>query len=535
MNLRGSFVLILFSSVLVFASDEESKKEELLHRIYQKYHSQPTSQDVWEKALGERASKEYTVVKGDTLWDVSRTLFADGFFWSKVWSLNPYITNPHQISVGQVVHFFPGEGLDAPGLKVNTESKNPILTPSSPLLNSKWWLSGDVEPIPIDLSGVTIPPPVKTHNKVLDVFPSSLPNWYFQTDAEMDQAPLEITPMKIVPVNNILNLPFFISEFPQNVKGSVYEIEKNAKTAASNDYLFIDADEDLKVGETYTVIQPIGKIKDPEAIDDFPFSYEIEGEIKVIARVQDYYKAIVTLALFPIQVGAKIIPGRAPKMNMTEPGEYASLQGMIIGGENDTGAKLFGPQSIVFINRGSGDGVKVNQWAPIMAVHRLRHPESTIFANTWKLGEVKVVKVEKNYCTAIIMTATEGVLPGDIVGQLKPTDLTENFKSLDDSFDFGDDEDSRVFSETERKRREELEKEKLGKDSFDEDESKDDSSSDYSSSDDSSSDDFSGDEFGSDSDDSSGGGKKDKSSDGEKKHSDSSDDKSDDEFEDTQF
>lgn len=444
--------LVLFTSILALAADEETLKEELLHRIYQKYHAEPTSQEIWEKAISQRTSQEYTIVKGDTLWDVSRTLFADGFFWSKVWSLNPFITNPHQISVGQVIHFYPGAGLDAPGLKVDTTTNVPLLTPQTSLLNTKWWKSEGLTPVPVDLADVTIPPPSKKYPQVLDVFPASLPTWYFQTDAEIDKAPLEILPMGLQPVTNILSLPFFISEFPQDVKGSIFEIEKNAKTASERDYLFVDAEEDLKIGNIYSVIQSIGKIRDPEAQDDFPYSYEVQGEIEIVGRVEGLYKAVVTLALFPIQVGAKIVPGKSPKMNLTEPGDMASLQAMIIGGENDTTRSLFGPQSIVYLNRGSGDGVKVNQRAPIMAVHRLRHADSNIFSNTWKLGEVKIVKVEKNYSTAVVMDATDGIVPGDIVGELKPADINENFKLLDDSTEFGDDgDDSTVKIENYKK------------------------------------------------------------------------------------
>ena len=153
------FILFSSSSSSLFADDVDTKKEDYLFRIYQKYHAQPTSQDVWEKVLSQRPSQEYTIVKGDTLWDVSRTLFADGFFWSKIWSLNPYITNPHQISSGQVIHFYQGIGLDAPGLDVNKASKNPVMTPKTSMIDTKWWMSQDTPLVPIDLADVIIPPP----------------------------------------------------------------------------------------------------------------------------------------------------------------------------------------------------------------------------------------------------------------------------------------------------------------------------------------------------------------------------------------
>jgi hypothetical protein len=45
----------------------------------------------------------YTVEKGDTLWDISNEFFLDPWYWPKLWSLNPSITNPHWIFPGEVL------------------------------------------------------------------------------------------------------------------------------------------------------------------------------------------------------------------------------------------------------------------------------------------------------------------------------------------------------------------------------------------------------------------------------------------------
>lgn len=436
--------LILGFSITAFSSDDGEEKEKYLHNIYKKFHSQPTSDELWEKAISQRKSQEYTITKGDNLWDISRTLFADGFFWSKVWSLNPFITNPHQISVGQVIHFFHGSGLEAPGLKLNESSSAPALTPDTQLFVTKWWQSQDVPPGPVDLADVLIPPPTRLYPKALESFPSSLPNWYFQTDSGKQKATIEVIPVERIAVESVLSLPYYISAEDQNVQGKVFEIEKDAKTASERDFVFIDADEDLQIGSTYTVIRSNGKIRDPDSLGDYPQSYVVQGEVQIVGLVEDLYKAQVTLALMPIEEGAEIIPGSSPKMNLTEPGNLASINAMIVGGENDTTRSLFGPQSVIFLNRGADDGLKVNQRAPVMALHRMRNPESSIVTNTWKLAEVKIVKVEPNYSTAIIMEATDGVMPGDIVGSMNPSEMRRSLKKLNASTSFGFDDDAMV-------------------------------------------------------------------------------------------
>jgi len=42
-------------------------------------------------------TEDYTIVKGDTLWDISKSKLNDPFQWSKLWKENPAIANPDRI------------------------------------------------------------------------------------------------------------------------------------------------------------------------------------------------------------------------------------------------------------------------------------------------------------------------------------------------------------------------------------------------------------------------------------------------------
>lgn len=76
----------------------------------------------------------YTVVKGDTLWDISARFLEQPWRWSEIWGVNPQIENPHLIYPGDVVSLSYQDG--KPVLSVNqgtgqvVSGRNVKLSPS---------------------------------------------------------------------------------------------------------------------------------------------------------------------------------------------------------------------------------------------------------------------------------------------------------------------------------------------------------------------------------------------------------------------
>ncbi len=64
---------------------------------------------------------EYTIQKGDTLWDLSQKFLSNPWYWPKIWSLNPGIENPHWIYPGNRLKIVPGEGGPQAPAQVQTE------------------------------------------------------------------------------------------------------------------------------------------------------------------------------------------------------------------------------------------------------------------------------------------------------------------------------------------------------------------------------------------------------------------------------
>jgi hypothetical protein len=114
----------------------------------------------------------YTVVKGDTLWDISARFLKSPWLWPEVWHANPQISNPHLIYPGDVI-----------GL-IYIDGEKRVTTVQAGPNNGVVKLSPSVRASPISTAIPTIP---------LDAIGSFLSENRIVTKAELDGAPYVLT------------------------------------------------------------------------------------------------------------------------------------------------------------------------------------------------------------------------------------------------------------------------------------------------------------------------------------------------------
>ena len=77
----------------------------------------------WDEIATQASDDKYIIQSGDWLWKISKRLFGTGFYYSKLWALNPHITNPHQIEPGMVLVFSTGSSDELPEVRLGTFEK----------------------------------------------------------------------------------------------------------------------------------------------------------------------------------------------------------------------------------------------------------------------------------------------------------------------------------------------------------------------------------------------------------------------------
>ena len=66
----------------------------------------PVSPEQHEVEFKASAPEQYTVVPGDTLWDISNRFLVQPWYWPEIWYHNPQVQNPHLIYPGDVLTIF---------------------------------------------------------------------------------------------------------------------------------------------------------------------------------------------------------------------------------------------------------------------------------------------------------------------------------------------------------------------------------------------------------------------------------------------
>lgn len=250
-------------------------------------------------ALNPAHPERYTVVKGDTLWDISALFLRDPWLWPEVWYVNPQIENPHLI--------YPGDEI-----VLTYRDGRPILS-----LNRRNKLSPQVRATPIDAAIPTIP---------IDAIAQFLTRPYVMEENELEQA------------------PYVVHFLDDHILGG----------AGISFYARSILEEDTS---RYTIVRPGKPYKDPDNGEILGYEAAFIGDAD-LKRTGDPAKLYIASSELEAIIGDRLIKAEEeePLVNFQPRSPEGDIEGRIISVLN--GVSQIGQYNVVVLNKGARDGLE---------------------------------------------------------------------------------------------------------------------------------------------------------------------------------
>lgn len=318
----------------------------------------------WAHAAPELRSdhpERYTVVKGDTLWDISARFLNNPWYWPEIWHVNPQVENPHLI--------YPGDELAL----VYIDGKPRVTKVSSDRVVK---LSPKVRSEPIDTPIPAIP---------LDAISS------FLTDT------------RIVDVEELNGAPY------------VLEGEDGRIITGAGDRLYARGE---KPADNVGVFRRSKEFRDPETGEFLGLEARSIARGEVIAENKDILTLRLKQSNEEVRIGDRLLVGEERRITTSfvpsSPDSEIEAQMISVDG----GVSQIGQFDVVAINRGEREGLKPgNVMAVLKSGNMVRDPvtNETIELPSERAGLMMVFQTYEKMSYGLILQATRPLSVGDKV------------------------------------------------------------------------------------------------------------------------
>ncbi len=271
----------------------------------------------------------YTVKPGDTLWDLSGRFLNNPWYWPKVWSYNPEITNPHWIYPGNVVRFFP-----------SAEEAPTRVEPVAPVAAAEEEVSAPRELEDLSKGRIDKPEQLGEDDAVAVVGP------YKVGQVASRPAPIRrdsfMTRMQLEEAGRIVG---------------AFE-ERLMLTHLDKIYARFKDPGAVRAGQTYAIYRSEGPIHHPKTGEPVGYKTLILGQAKVTRLDEKAVTLVVTAAYDPIDRGDYLGPWseKLVKSIQIRP-NHASVDGHIVAVTPSVLTGL-GESNVVYLDKGQADGVE---------------------------------------------------------------------------------------------------------------------------------------------------------------------------------
>jgi nucleoid-associated protein YgaU len=274
-----------------------------------------------EPILRDDHPERYTVVRGDTLWDISQKFLQNPWMWPEIWHVNPQIDNPHLIYPGDLISLVYMGGQPRLTVQRGTESRTYKVEPGTVKL------SPSVHVIPLAEAIPSIP---------LDAVDTFLSGSRIVSAGQLDEAPYVLAGGRDRLIVGAGDFLYARGDFAESVP--VYGVYRRGDVyvdPVTDELLGIQA---LDIG-TVRVKSIEGDIATSEVT-------RTTEEIRIKDRLLAHEERPIDSSFFP----------SAPA---------SSVEGLILAVEG--GVSQVGKMDVVVLNRGDREGLKPGN---VLAVYK---------------------------------------------------------------------------------------------------------------------------------------------------------------------
>lgn len=330
------------------------------------YSFSQSSEADGKNQLQDANTSDYTIIKGDTLWDISEEFLKDPFLWPNIWENNNYIRNPDLI--------FPGNKLSIPSdIRFKPETDK------------------DDAPVPADEAlhpDQAVMPAAEESSSVSTPLQASQPK----------RSPVPASPQVVQPAissDTIEASGYVINRIESYgvLRGSKEDRTIFAYGDSVNISLANGFADKVSVGEKFTIFRTSGPVIHPTTKKKAGFLFIPVGVIE-INRVQGKDAAGEIIRSYNYaSAGDQIQPyiPAPPVHKITK--SATEIHGYII--EAREGLSLNAQYSTVYLDKGAADGI-----TPGTIINVIRERNDII-------GELQVVSVQDTTSTALVIKSSE--------------------------------------------------------------------------------------------------------------------------------
>jgi hypothetical protein len=340
----------------------------------------------------------HSVVKGDTLWDLSQRYLGNPWYWPKVWSYNPEIENPHWIYPGNAVRFFPAVADEPQAATDPTEAEQPTeetdeVAESSQLPEStpeESFDSGELLSTTIQVAG---PIGYKPRDPAIASFHQG-----FVTAREVEEA--------------------------GKINGSFSE----ALMLSVSDLVYVKFRRrgDVRVGDSYVIFHTEAEVKHPVTGWRFGYLTKLLGTMRIIAISDQTVTAQIVNAWDPIERGDLVGPSNERLTDKVTPRpNEREMKGYVVTAMVPS-LTIMGEHHVVVIDKGSADGVQAGNTFTVV-----RHTNEDFEFMNPALKQDKrfpaediaiclAVEVKERSTNCLLTRSLRDIVPGDRVEMRLP-------------------------------------------------------------------------------------------------------------------